>query len=69
MHRILIVNLLVPVLQITLFCLCVGQPPRNLAIGYVNNDNLGFEVLGSNIDIGQEIIDEMDHTKVIKVNL
>ncbi len=66
-QRILIVNLLVPVLQITLFCLCIGQPPKQLHIGYVNYDNLGYESGGIKINIGQDIIDEMDHTKVVKV--
>ena len=67
LNRILIVNLLVPVLQITLFCFCIGRPPKSLPIGYVNYDNLGYDVNGLNINIGQDIIDEMDHTKVLKV--
>jgi ABC-type multidrug transport system ATPase subunit len=64
--KILIVNLMVPIIQITLFCLCVGQAPQNLPIGYVNNDNYSFTIASSSVDIGQEIINEMDYRKVAK---
>jgi hypothetical protein len=66
-NRILLVNLLVPVVQITLFCFCIGQPPQKLPMGYVNYDKLGYDVDFVNINIGQDIIDEMDHKKVLKV--
>ncbi len=68
-NRILLVNLLVPVIQITLFCFCIGQPPQKLPMGYVNYDKLGYDVDYVNINIGQDIIDEMDHKKVLKVTI
>lgn len=31
---------MVPVLQISLFCLCIGQEPYNLKFGIVNNETI-----------------------------
>lgn len=36
--KLLLVQLLIPVIQITFFCLCIGRTPKNLPIGIVNND-------------------------------
>ena len=36
--KLLIVQLLVPIIQITFFCLCIGRTPKNLRIGYINYD-------------------------------
>ena len=36
-------------------------------MGYVNYDKLGYDVDFVNINIGQDVIDEMDHKKVLKV--
>jgi hypothetical protein len=38
-------------------------------MGYVNYDKLGYDVDYVNINIGQDIIDEMDHKKVLKVTI
>ena len=38
-------------------------------MGYVNYDKLGYDVDYVNINIGQDIIVEMDHKKVLKVTI
>ena len=69
--RLLCINLAVPIMQITLFCFCIGQPPKSLPVGYMNRDTLGFNMamfnIVNNFNIGQEIIDEMDNHRIVKV--
>jgi hypothetical protein len=36
--RLLIIQLIVPIVQITFFCLCIGRQPRNLSVGYVDEE-------------------------------
>jgi len=60
--KLLIVQLLIPIIQITFFCLCIGRTPKNLPIGIINFDN------ESSPDLGQEIIDSMSNEIIIKQN-
>ena len=45
--KLLLVQLLIPIIQITFFCLCIGRPPKNLPIGIVNYDNESSPDLGN----------------------
>ncbi|RNA38840.1 ABC transporter G family member 20-like [Brachionus plicatilis] len=58
--KLLIIQFLVPIIQITFFCLCIGRPVKNLPVGYVNNDNSSFNLSG-------KIIDEMDNEILNKI--
>lgn len=55
------VQFLVPIIQITLFCICIGKVPSNLNIGYYSEDNVSLS-----IDIGKMFIENLDEKIVVK---
>ena len=64
--RLLFINLAVPIIAISLFCLCIGQMPKSIPIGYTNQDT-GYSSFFFEFNLGQEIIDQMDKQRVVKV--
>lgn len=58
--KLLLVQLLIPIIQITFFCLCIGRTPKNLPIGIINNDK------EAEYDIATNIIDHMSNDIFIK---
>ena len=54
-----------PIVQITLFCLCIGRVPQDLPVGFVNNDE-GNSLFALNL--GNDIIDAMDPSIIDKRN-
>ena len=66
--RLLIINLALPVIEIILFCMCIGQMPKSLPIGYTNQDT-GYSSFLFEFNLGQEIIDQMDKQRVVKVTI
>ena len=57
---------MVPVLQITLFCVCIGNDPFHLHVAVMNNDT-GFPLLGLNL--GQQFLDSLDSYTIAQVNV
>jgi hypothetical protein len=54
--RLLFIQFIVPIVQLTLFCLCIGRPPKHLSIGVINNDNQSISIeLLKNMDSGRFI--------------
>ncbi len=53
--KLLIVQLLVPIIQITFFCLCIGRTPKNLHIGYINLDIDSSPDLGKYLELNNLI--------------
>lgn len=61
-YRLMIVQLVVPLIQITLFCLCIGRPPRNVSVGFVDN-----EPDHNILKFGKNFINEIDNQTIAKV--
>jgi hypothetical protein len=58
--KYIILMLLIPVIQVTIFNLCIGPPPRNIPIGIVNYDDIdGF---------GSHFIQQLDNKTLNKIN-
>ena len=55
---------LIPVIQISLFCLCIGREPYNLNFGIVNNES----IFQSPFNGAQLYVDEMRNQTFQKVN-
>lgn len=58
----MVVQLIVPLIQITLFCTCIGRPPLDIPVGFVDN-----EPSGQFVRLGRQFIDEIDNTTITKV--
>ncbi len=56
---------LIPVIQISLFCLCIGREPYNLDFGIVNNET----IYQSSFDGAQVYVNEMNNQTFQKVYL
>jgi hypothetical protein len=63
--KLLIVQFLIPVIQITFFYLCIGQKPQNLPFGIVNHDTT-FKLFGDAYNLGDEIVGELQERTLIK---
>lgn len=60
--KLLIIQFLVPIIQITFFCLCIGQTPQDLPIGIFNEDlNCSYEIF-----LGEKIIQNLNNQTFIK---
>ncbi len=64
LKSLLFIQLIIPIIQITLFCMCIGKTPQNLNIGYINLNNNTNQ-----FDIGNEIIHTLDDGIFVKVFL
>ena len=58
----LIIQFLVPIIQITFFCLCIGRTPKDLPIGYFDED-VGY----MDFRFGTDIINNIDNNTLLKV--
>ncbi len=65
--KLLIVQFLIPIVQITFFYLCIGQKPQNLPFGIVNKDTT-FKLFGDDYNLGNEIVGELQDRTLIKKN-
>jgi hypothetical protein len=61
---LLIVQFLVPIIQIMMFCLCIGRDPANLNIGIYDEENLFGTTL---FKIGEKFIENLDKNTFKKV--
>ncbi|CAF0775987.1 unnamed protein product, partial [Brachionus calyciflorus] len=59
--KLLFIQFLVPIIQITFFCLCIGRPVKDVPIGYVNYDT-------GALNIGEQIINLMDNDTLNKIH-
>lgn len=62
-YRLMIVQLIVPLIQITFFCICIGRPPFNLPVGFVNYDKNN-----SKTNLSELFINAIDNQTIIKVS-
>ena len=61
-HRLVLFQFMLPVVQITLFCVCIGADPFHLHVAVINNDT---GLLGYNM--GQKFLDALDDYTVYQV--
>ena len=61
-HRLVLFQFMLPVVQITLFCVCIGADPFHLHVAVINNDT---GLLGYNM--GQKFLDSLDDYTVYQV--
>lgn len=54
---LLVVQFLVPILQIMMFCLCIGRDPVNLNIGIYNEESLFDTTM---FKIGEKFVEKLD---------
>jgi hypothetical protein len=50
---------MVPLIQISLFCLCIGQIPSDLNVGYINNETTDLEK-----PLGKMFLDNIDNKTI-----
>lgn len=67
--KLLLVQFLIPIIQITFFYLCIGQKPHTLPLGIINNDVKWTDTFGFvEFNLGQDIINDIKDPVIIKVN-
>nr|QUF59475.1 ATP-binding cassette transporter Abch-like2 [Brachionus angularis] len=59
--KLLFIQFIVPIIQVTFFCLCIGRPVKNLPIGYINN-----ELSDTQFSLGKFLINELDNQTLNK---
>ena len=62
--RLVLFQFMLPVVQITLFCVCIGKDPFHLHVAVINNDT---GLLGYNM--GQKFLDALDNYTVYQVGV
>lgn len=66
--KLLLVQFLIPIIQITFFYLCIGQKPHSLPLGIINNDVKWTDTFGLvEFNLGQDVIDDIKYPVIIKV--
>lgn len=65
--KLLLVQFLIPIIQITFFYLCIGQKPNDLVIGVINNDTTYTNKwLDLKINFGNQVLKKLENESMIQ---